>query len=127
MMNSGHLRWEGFGTRMAEVFKALGDWNRMRIIKILASNPDESVCVVDLAAMLQISQPATSQHIKVLKNVGILDPKRVGNRTYYSINAEQLRKYKEVIDHMFKMAFVRCDKDGDCENCPYMKECLDKL
>lgn len=119
--------WDEFGRHMAEVFKALGDTNRMRIIKILASNPDESVCVVEMAEMLDISQPATSQHIKVLRNVGILEPKRVGNRTYYSISAEKLRKYKEAIDHMFKMAFVRCNMDGDCEHCPFMKECLEKM
>lgn len=108
---------------MAEVFKAIGDINRMKIIKILASNLEESVCVVDLAKMLNITQPAASQHIKVLKNVGILVPKRVKNKTYYLINAEQLKDYKKIIDRMFKMAFVKCKMDGDCENCPLVKKC----
>ena len=119
--------WQELGNRMAEVFKALGDVNRMMIIKILASNPDESVCVVEMAEMLSISQPATSQHLRVLKNVGILVPKRVGNRTYYSIDEGQLRRYKDVIDNMFRMAFVRCTMEGDCDQCPHARECLERM
>lgn len=108
---------------MAEVLKALGDVNRMKIIKVLAANPDESVMVTELAEALGISQPATSQHIRVLRNVGILVPNRVGNRTYYSIDGEQLREYNRVIDDMFRKAFVRCDHDGDCSTCPHRTTC----
>ena len=108
---------------MAEVFKAFGDVNRMKIIKVLASNPDESVKVIDLAEILGITQPATSQHIKVLRNVGILVPKRVGNSTYYSIDPEKLREYNRIIDDMFRMAFVRCDYEGDCSTCPSRTMC----
>ena len=122
-MGQGHPPWDRIGNRMAEVFRAIGDVNRMRIIKILASNPDESVCVVDLAKMLGVTQPATSQHIRILRTVGILAPRRVKNRTYYSIDAERLREYKGIIDRMFKMAFVRCNRDGDCENCPLIDQC----
>ena len=78
---------------------------------------------IDLAKMLNITQPAASQHIKVLKNVGILVPKRVKNRTYYVIDVKQLKEYKKILDRMFKMAFVKCNMDGDCENCPMVKDC----
>ena len=122
-MKKGKFHWEELGIKMAEVFKALGDVNRMKIIKILASNPDESLCVTDIAAFVKITQPATSQHIKVLKNVGILVSKRIGNKTYYKINAEQLHELKDIIDHMFKMAFVKCQFDGDCDKCPLKSKC----
>ena len=117
------FHWESLGLKMAEVFKAFGDINRMKIIKLLASNPEESLCVVDLAEILKITQPATSQHIRVLKNIGVLVPKRIGNKTYYKINADQLHEYKDIIDHMFKMAFVKCTYDGDCDKCPLKNEC----
>lgn len=126
-MSPDRPRWETFGEQMARVFKALGDVNRMRIIKVLASNPNESVCVVEMADILGISQPATSQHLRVLRSVGILRPNRVGNRTYYSIDVDRLRSYKEIIDRMFKMAFVRCQMDGDCEGCELYDECVAKL
>jgi len=115
--------WEGIGREMAEVFKALGDLNRMKIIKILASNPDESICVSELAEMIGITQSATSQHIKTLKNVGILAPRRIENRTYYAIDAEVLRGYQVQIDDMFKKAFVRCTHSGDCHDCPQKGKC----
>ena len=123
MMKKGKFHWEKLGKKMAEVFKALGDVNRMKIIKILASNPEESLCVSDIAEMIKITQPATSQHIRVLKNVGILGSKRIGNKTYYHIDADQLHEYKDIIDHMFKMAFVKCKFDGDCDNCPVKSKC----
>ena len=110
---------------MAEVFKALGDPNRLMMIKILASSMEKSVYVIGLAELLGISQPAASQHLRVLKNVGILEPRREGVRVYYSINTEVLRNYKESIDMLFEMAFSRCGVDGDCENCRYHDKCLE--
>ena len=117
------VQWEDFGLQMAEVLKALGDINRMKIIRVLASNPDESICVSGLVEMIGVTQPAVSQHIKVLKSVGILVPRRVENKTYYSINAEQLRTYQAQIHDMFKRAFVRCTFAGSCTDCPNTGKC----
>ena len=99
---------------MAEVFKALGDSNRLRIIKMLASNMENSLCVVDLAKRLGITQPAASQHIKVLKNIGILEPNREGYHVYYYINKKILKKYKVEIDELFKIAFEKCSDFDTC-------------
>lgn len=123
MVSRRRFHWEELGARMVPVFRALGDLNRMKIIKILASNPEDSLCVSEIAEMIGITQPATSQHIKVLSDIGILLPKRIKNRTYYKIDPKQLREYNEIIDHMFRMASVRCEYDGDCENCPIRKDC----
>ena len=117
------FHWEAMGERMARVLKALGDVNRMKIIKVLASNPDESVCVSDMADIIGISQPATSQHIAVLRGVDLLVPKRAGNRTYYRIDPEKLMEYRSLLDHMFRMVFVRCEHDGRCESCPARRDC----
>ena len=118
MMKRRKFHWEELGTKMAEVFKAVGDVNRMKIIKILAENPEQSLSVTDIGGTIGVTQPAASQHLKVLRGVGILTAKRIGNRTYYSIDSEQLQEYRQIIDHMFKMAVVKCKRDGDCENCP---------
>jgi DNA-binding transcriptional ArsR family regulator len=123
MMMKKKFPWEQLGIRMAPVFRAFGDLNRMKIIKILASNPENSLCVSEIAEAIGVTQPAASQHIKVLNNNGVLVPKRIKNRTYYSINSKQLRDYNEIIDHMFRMAFVRCEYEGDCDNCPIRKDC----
>ncbi len=93
---------------MAEVFKALGDPTRLRLIRMLASRMEKDPCVADLAKKLGISQPAASQHIRVLRNIGILEPERQGFRVYYSINIRVLKSYKALIDELFKLAFERC-------------------
>ena len=118
MMKRRKFHWEQLGSKMAEVFRAVGDVNRMMIIKILAENPEQSLRVTDIGEIVGISQPAASQHLRVLKSVGILTANRIGNKTYYSIDSEQLQEYRRIIDHMFKMAVVKCKRDGDCENCP---------
>jgi DNA-binding transcriptional ArsR family regulator len=117
-MKQMKFHWEKKGLRMVEVLKAFADINRMKIVRVLAANPDESVCVSDLAKMLGISQPAISQHIRVLKGVDVLTPKRVGNMTYYSIEIETLKGYRNEVDEMFKKAMARCTFEGSCEECP---------
>ncbi len=108
---------------LSEVFKALGDMNRLKIIKMLASNMDETLCVTDIAEILKISQPATSQHIKNLKNIGILKENKKGFRVFYSVDAENLYEYKKEIDQLFLKAFEKCPHDYSCEDCNYNNSC----
>ena len=82
---------------------------------MLASNPEDTLCVADLAARLGSTQPAASQHIKALKNVGILEANKVGFRIYYRINTSVLHAYKANMDELFEMAFARCPRMGACE------------
>ena len=82
---------------MSKVFKALSDPNRLRIIRMLASNMEEKLCVKDLADKLGISRPAASQQISVLDNIGILD------------------RQKKKIDTMFHLAFEKCKFYGKCK------------
>ena len=85
---------------MSEVFKALGDPTRLRIIRMLASKMESDLSVSDMANKLGITQPAASQHIKVLKNIGILESNRDGYYIYYDLNVDVLKEYKENIDSL---------------------------
>lgn len=100
---------------MSKVFKALSDPNRLRIIRMLASNMEEKLCVKDLAEKLDITQPAASQQISVLDNIGILDRRKEGNQVFYYINTKALADIKEKIDEMFKIAFERCKYYDTCK------------
>lgn len=108
--------------KLASVYRALGDQKRLRIIKMLASNMSEVFCVSDLAQQLDISQPAVSQHLRILKSIGILDENRRGFRVYYTINAEVMNTYQKEIDDMFKKAYEKCTYDYSCDQCPYNKQ-----
>ncbi len=104
---------------LTEVFKAVGDQKRIKIIKLLASNMEETLCVSDVAVKLGITQPAASQHIKILKNIGLLEENRKGFRVYYSINKTQLIELKKEIDALFMKAFEKCPHDLNCDECEF--------
>ena len=100
---------------MIEIFKALSDPNRLRIIRMLASNMVNTLTVSELAEKLNITQPAASQHIKVLKNIRLLEPNKEGYRVYYQINLDVLTEIKKAIDTMFEMVYQKCSKFGQCK------------
>ena len=112
-------------TIMAKIFKAFADPTRLRLIGLLASNMEEKLCVVDLAKKLDISQPAASQHIKVLKNINILYAKNERPRIYYYINIIEFKKQKAMLDQLYEQAFIKCAQSGQCEKCPFRDECDD--
>lgn len=65
-------------TDIQQVFKALADVNRLRIIEVLSK---ECKSVNEIAEAASLSQPLTSHHLKVLKNIGIA---RVENRASFA-------------------------------------------
>lgn len=71
----------------ADVFKALGDVHRVRIVNLLLA-ADEPVCVCDLTPHLGIGQPTVSHHLKRLVDVGLLRRDRRGTWSYYSLDPD---------------------------------------
>ncbi len=110
---------------MAEIFKALGDPTRLRIIRILASNTEDRFCVVDIAKRVGITQSAVSQHIRILKHLNLLDSERKGYRVYYSVNADVIKEFKVDMDELFRKAFIKCSKNIPCSECPEREDCTD--
>lgn len=110
---------------LAGVLRAFGDQKRLMIVKMLASTDGETLCVSDIAERLKVTQPAASQHIRVLKSIGVLTENRRGFRVYYSIDADILREYKAAVDDLFRKAFEKCAYDYVCRECPYNNSCGD--
>lgn len=96
----------------AEICKALADRNRMRIIWVLASKTKEEVSVSDLAEFLEISQPAVTAHLKILKGIGLLYPQKVKNFVYYQIDLGRFRELKDRLDDLYGRSF-RKDRGGN--------------
>ena len=70
---------------VATVFKALGDENRIRILKLLRSGEK---CACQLMGSLDISQPTLSHHMKILCDAGIVKGRKDGKWIHYSINCQ---------------------------------------
>jgi ArsR family transcriptional regulator len=68
----------------ASLFKALADPHRVRIVNLLATNP-EPVCVCDLQAVLGLAQPTVSHHLKKLVGAGLLTRTQRGTWAYYAL------------------------------------------
>lgn len=68
-----------------EVFKALGDENRVRIAMMLRERP---MCVCEIDSVLDIALSTVSSHLKILKTSGIIKDKKDGRWVIYSINED---------------------------------------
>ena len=69
-----------------ECFKALGEPTRLRIIKLLS---ERELCVCELEQIMCISQPRISQHLKILKQTGLVCERREGQRRVCRVDYEK--------------------------------------
>lgn len=76
-------------TILASVLKALADPLRLRMLSAIAADPRGESCVCDLTALAEVSQPTVSHHLKVLKDIGVLDAERRGTWVWYRIIPER--------------------------------------
>lgn len=83
---------------MEEKFSALGHKVRLTIYRALR---EEKLCVCELTQMLDMSQPAVSQHLSTLRNAGLVEDERIGQWTFYRVSNNHFRS---VIEDLFKEA-----------------------
>ena len=96
------LRDEGHFQRIADIFRQLGDPSRIRIFWLLCHCEE---CVVNIADMVEMSSPAVSHHLRVLKDSGLLDSRRDGREVYYrAADAPQSRLLHEMIEQVMDVA-----------------------
>src|SRR5215467_15790694 len=70
---------------LAQVFKALGDPVRLRLVSLIGARAGGEVCVCDLTSAFDLSQPTISHHLKVLREAGLIDSERRGTWVYYRL------------------------------------------
>jgi len=81
----------------ADVFKALADPARVRIVNLLATS-GEPVCVCHLIEPLGLSQPTVSHHLKRLTVAGLLEREQRGKWAYFSLRREAVETLAAVVD-----------------------------
>jgi DNA-binding transcriptional ArsR family regulator len=82
-----------------EAFEVLGDPVRRRILQLLADGEVTSGGVCDvIRAEFGISQPAVSQHLRVLRESGFATVRATGTRRLYAVNPEPLREVADWLD-----------------------------
>jgi DNA-binding transcriptional ArsR family regulator len=76
---------EAAAAGLAQVFKALGDPVRLRLVSLIGARAGGEVCVCDLTSAFDLSQPTISHHLKVLREAGLIDSERRGTWVYYRL------------------------------------------
>ena len=91
----------------AQIFKALGDETRLRIMALLVGRPE--LCVCDIMAALELPQSTVSRHLSYLRNTGLVDDRRQGVWMYYTINRERLQHAATIFD-LLKVMLLKLDQ-----------------
>lgn len=84
--------------QLADLFKTLGDPTRVRIMDALAQ---KEFCVCDLAALLDLSQSATSHQLRILRSNHLVKYRREGKMVYYSLDDDHVTAlYRQGLEHI---------------------------
>jgi DNA-binding transcriptional ArsR family regulator len=73
---------------LADLYSALADPTRLRVLELLHGQPRP---VHDLAAAFEISRPAISRHLRVLKEAGLVQEEKQGRENLYSFQRDELK------------------------------------
>jgi DNA-binding transcriptional ArsR family regulator len=83
---------------LARFFKALGDETRLRLVDRLARQESgRALCVGRLADVLDTTPANVSQHLRVLKDLGLVRAERRGYQLHYFLNPERVDLYQQLM------------------------------
>lgn len=83
---------------VADLFKALGDPTRVRMIHALLQN---ELCVHDLTVVLGMGQSAVSHQLRILRNLRIVKRRKEGKTVYYSLDDDHVAQlFRQTLEHL---------------------------
>ena len=100
------------GKRIAAVFKALGDENRIRILQQLRAGEK---CACMLLEELSIGQSTLSHHMKILCDAGLVTGQKEGKWMHYSLCCEGIREVRALLQRLLEPSSLLA-------NCPCMED-----
>ena len=106
----------------AGIFKALSDENRLKILKLIAGYGNR-LCVGMIANKMGITQPAVSQHLRILKNAGLVESSKEGFHMHYSVRGDSLDGFGIHTIDFLKSFGTEFDVGNGCELKGAAEEC----
>lgn len=86
----------------AEIFKQVSDGTRLRILWLLCHCEE---CVSNIAAIMQMSDPAVSHHLKLLRKSGLIVSRKDGKETYYKLaDTDKAQLLHRICEDMFEIS-----------------------
>ncbi len=92
------------------VFQAIADPTRREILDLLGTGEQP---VTELARRFEVTLSAISQHMRVLRDVGLVTVRRAGRERLYQLNAEALREVADWVSHYERFWRGRLDALGE--------------
>ncbi|MBB5219829.1 ArsR family transcriptional regulator [Treponema rectale] len=83
----------------ALICRALGDENRLQIIKMLTGG---ELCACKILDAFNITQPTLSHHMKILAECNLINSRKEGKWTYYSINRKTISEFKSSVSVLMR-------------------------
>jgi ArsR family transcriptional regulator len=97
----------------ATIFGALADPTRLKLVKLLCRQREpDALCVNSLASLLGITQSAVSQHLRVLRSIGLVKGDRRGYHIHYFVNRDVLAKCRDLT-----LSALSIDELSEVESC----------
>ena len=96
-LGSGALT-DGDALELEQLFKALADRHRVRILNRLIAAGGEAVCVCEFQDMLDLKQSSVSYHLKQLLDAGIVEREKRGSYAYFSLTAGALERVRSLLE-----------------------------
>ena len=97
----GHMPNNDEFLAISDVFKQLADPTRIRIFWLLCHCEE---CVINLSALMDMSSPAVSHHLKQLRSSGLIVSRREGKEVYYrAADSQQTKLLHDMIKHMVRL------------------------
>ncbi|WP_313406461.1 metalloregulator ArsR/SmtB family transcription factor [Aeromicrobium sp.] len=83
--------------RLARMFKALGDPTRVRLLSMIAAQPEREACICDLTEPVGLSQPTVSHHMKQLVDAGLVVREQRGRWAFYRVVEDTLAALSDAL------------------------------
>ena len=83
--------------RFVQISKALGDRNRLEIILLLTKSEQ---CACELLKRFSITQPTLSHHMRILSEASLVEVRKDGKWSYYSINCPVIQEFRLFVDQI---------------------------
>jgi len=101
--------------KQIKIFKALASESRLQILLLLKEHPQ---CVGAIAKRLNMTQPAISQHLRVLTDAGLVRMRKSGYWVHYEMNKQNIENYTKALAEIFG-GWVEIQGYGSMtSNCP---------
>ena len=88
-------------TTVSGTFGLISDATRLKILWLLCHTEE---CVMNIAAAVEMSSPAVSHHLRILKSSGLITSKKIGKEAYYTLaKTEEADLVHKIVDSVFDM------------------------